>query len=240
MQYNPSPRFTVMLFFINTGQREFCSFIVAFCQFIPDHFFLPHTLTSWWAIPHPLPLSLILAQVCPTLHASLFIQLTQFSTDRLNHHVLETQHLFYQHSLLIYVWRKLRTSSASAVAPEKERCIRPAGCWSKGVWFQMAGCWEHSVDHSTAKWTTMETRRDTGVPTTNPVCDRASLFVHVGSSYTHVNELVVNKAGIHAFLMCVCVNYLFLMRVFVLALWYWLTCTLVALYLHPCVVPSGQ
>lgn len=31
------------------------------------------------------------------------------------------------------------TSSASALAPEKERCITPAGCWSIGVWFQMAG-----------------------------------------------------------------------------------------------------
>lgn len=30
-------------------------------------------------------------------------------------------------------------SSASAVAPEKARCITPAGYWSIGVWFQMAG-----------------------------------------------------------------------------------------------------
>lgn len=30
-------------------------------------------------------------------------------------------------------------SSASAAAPEKERCITPAGYWSIGVWFQMAG-----------------------------------------------------------------------------------------------------
>lgn len=30
------------------------------------------------------------------------------------------------------------TSLASVVAPEMESCITPAGCWSIGVWFQMA------------------------------------------------------------------------------------------------------
>lgn len=31
--------------------------------------------------------------------------------------------------------------------------------------FRWQACWEHSVGHSTAKWTTMETRGDTGVST---------------------------------------------------------------------------
>lgn len=30
------------------------------------------------------------------------------------------------------------TSLTSVVAPEMESCITPAGCWSIGVWFQMA------------------------------------------------------------------------------------------------------
>ncbi len=33
------------------------------------------------------------------------------------------------------------------------------------------------MEHSTAKWTTMETCRDTGVPTRNPMCVRVCLFV---------------------------------------------------------------
>lgn len=70
------------------------------------------------------------------------------------------------------------------------------------------------MEHSTAKWTTMETRRDTGVPAEHPVCVRVCLFVrpsmtmcprvHVLLCIKHV--FVHSTYGIHTFVF-VCREY---------------------------------
>lgn len=62
-------------------------------------------------------------------------------------------------------------------------------------------CWEHSVEHSTAKWTTMGTRRDTGVPHKKPVL----LRVFLGSCQCVNIQCACLRSYMHRCRTCTCV-----------------------------------
>lgn len=78
------------------------------------------------------------------------------------------------------------------------------------------------MEHSTAKWTTMETRRDTGVPAKSPAYERVCLF---GSPCVNMSPHMQ-----HTSIYCMCTtairtsvpgrNYVYDVFVFVLAHWY--------------------